>query len=345
MFIVIHFGISGVESMLTNTVRTTCSMNARWANSSTFLLQVHVSNDMVNFLMPLKFKQRMTCIICLAHETVEPQAKRKGFRIRKKSSSQSESGSPPSPKFFNSLEQLSMSTESTDMPTSTSSSAIHVYGSSGNISIGISSSNSGVVAGGPQIKSPQHAATATSAATAEPEHQHQESISRGTKKGLHSPFHGTPKGTRRFSILSSSTNTGRSCSSVPSSPKLSGLSSISIPLLSPCRTFFGHLTTNNSSSNERHAQKSNKNTSSTAPSSISAAGSRHSGGTTLTVITNTTTTGGGGAKSFTPVFGSSSTSSSPKEIPSQKQKSPHVSNDTWNVIKMPRIESSPFCTY
>ncbi|OXA42819.1 RAS guanyl-releasing protein 1 [Folsomia candida] len=46
----------------------------------------------------------------------EPHSKRRGFRIRKKSSSQSESGSPPSPKLFNSLEQLSLSVESTDLP-------------------------------------------------------------------------------------------------------------------------------------------------------------------------------------------------------------------------------------
>jgi len=48
---------------------------------------------------------------------LEPQShKRRGFKIRKKSSSHSESGSPPSPKLFSSLEQLSLSVESSDVP-------------------------------------------------------------------------------------------------------------------------------------------------------------------------------------------------------------------------------------
>ncbi|ODN00625.1 RAS guanyl-releasing protein 1 [Orchesella cincta] len=209
----------------------------------------------------------------------EPQVKRRGFRIRKKSSSQSESGSPPSPKFFNSLEQLSLSTESTDMPASSSSSAIHAYGSSASISGNVSSS---------VVKSSK-------------EQQQQESSSRGTK-GLHSHTHTTPKGTRRFSILSSSSNSSRPCSSVPSSPKLGGLSSISIPLLSPCRTFFGHLTTSNSSNSTSpvhsvHPQKNNNTPSSSCSRT-------------------------GGSKGLATFFGSSSNSSTPTASPSRKPKSP-----------------------
>jgi len=206
--------------------------------------------------------------------TTEPQVKRRGFRIRKKSSSQSESGSPPSPKFFNSLEQLSLSTESTDMPASSSSSAIHGYGSSASI---VSSGK-------------------------EQQQQH-ESSSRGAK-GLHTHAHATPKGTRRFSILSSSSNTSRPCSSVPSSPKLGGLSSISIPLLSPCRTFFGHLTTSNSSnaSSPTHSIQPPQKNNNTPSSSCSRTG---------------------GSKGLATFFGSSnSNSSTPTASPSRKPKSP-----------------------
>lgn len=258
--------------------------------------------------------------------------KRRGFRIRKKSSSQSESGSPPSPKFFSSLEQLSLSTESSEMPASSSSTGIHTYGS--NTSISGSVSSSGGLLKSPNSKEltqhhqPQKLFPLQQPPSAEAEPQNKSPTvlsssqpqsqsdstcsSQGTNKGLHTHLvHGTPKGTRRFSILNSTTNTSRSCSSVPSSPKLGGLSSISIPLLSPCRTFFGHLTTS-SSHNASHAFQQPAN---------NQQGQKNNNSPSETKIKEGS---GGGGKGLSSIFSSSSNSSTPAASPSRKPKSPLV---------------------
>lgn len=164
--------------------------------------------------------------------------KRRGFRIRKKSSSQSESGgSPPSPKLFNSLEHLSLSVESSDLPGSSSSQR------QGN-DIPTHGRGEGSGCGAQILPCPGTP-----------------KISTGPGPVTQSSHHGPPKSPRRFSVLSPSTR--RPSSSVPSSPKL-GLSNISIPLWSPCKNLFhqGASSSNNSSNSQSVAQASSSGSSS-----------------------------------------------------------------------------------
>jgi len=159
--------------------------------------------------------------VCTVGLFTEPQVKRRGFRIRKKSSSQSESGSPPSPKLFNSLEQLSLSVESSDLPGTSQH-----HGSEG--------SHTGFH---PHHHHHHHHGGTTGMML--PCNKPSSTSASGNSGTIPIPSQHSatpPKSPRRFSVLSPSPR--RPSSSVPSSPKL-GFSSISIPLWSPCKSLLG----------------------------------------------------------------------------------------------------------